>query len=76
MHDGEVISVKRMAALMGHDIDTLDLQGITPNKLRIMLGMSLHRAVIGVLVLGVVAATGYQEVVVAATGSVGRYNIV
>jgi len=58
MRDGEVISVNRMAALMGHDIAYLNLKGISEAKLRFMLGMSLHRAVIGVLLLGVIAAPG------------------
>ena len=56
MADGNVMTLAEMAKLMGHDVSTMNLEGISDPQFREMLGMSIHRAVAGFLCTGLIAA--------------------
>ena len=56
--DGELLTLAEMAKLMGHDITTMNLEGISDTKFRHMLGMSLHKGVAGFLCVGLIAGLG------------------
>ena len=52
------LTTAEVAKLMGHELQSLNLQGITERQLRGMIGMSLHRATAGLLMLGLIASLG------------------
>ena len=54
------LTTMQMAKLMGHDCDTLDLQGVTETQFRKMLAQSLHKGVAGFLLMGLLASLGCQ----------------
>jgi site-specific DNA-cytosine methylase len=56
--DADTLGTAEVAKLMGHDIGNLDLTGISERQFRHMLGMSLHKSVAGLLVIGLLAALG------------------
>ena len=45
-----------LAKLMGHNLDELILDDLTENQFRHMLGMSVHKAVAGYLMLGMIGS--------------------
>ena len=58
--DSDVLTLGELAKLMGHNISTLDLAGITKTQFRSLLGMSVHRGVAGFLCTGLIAALGFH----------------
>ena len=59
LDDGNFLSLGEMAKLMGHDIVSLKTDGITGNQFRRLLGMSVHVAVAGYMVIGLLSAMAY-----------------
>ena len=55
---GRALDVIEVAKLMGHDLDEIDLKGITESQMRRMLGNSMHVATAGFALIGLLAAVG------------------
>ena len=58
--DADCLSTSELAKLMGHNIEKLKLVKISESKMRHMLGMSLHLATAGALMVGLLASAGNQ----------------
>ena len=56
--DGESLTTAEVAKLMGHQMERLNLDGISESKLRHMLGMPLHKTVAGLLLIGLLSCVG------------------
>ena len=52
------LTTAEVARLMGHELQTLNLQNISERQFRGMIGMSLHKGTAGVLMLGLLASLG------------------
>ena len=55
---GRTLDMIEVAKLMGHDLDKVDLKGITESQMRRMLGNSMHVATAGFALIGLLAAVG------------------
>ena len=55
---GRALDVIEVAKLMGHELDKMDLKGITESQMRRMLGNSMHVATAGFALIGLLAAVG------------------
>ena len=55
---GRALDVIEVAKLMGHELDEIDLKGITESQMRRMLGNSMHVATAGFALIGLLAAVG------------------
>ena len=55
---GRALDVVEMAKLMGHELDEIDLKGITECQMRMMLAHSMHVATAGFALIGLLAAIG------------------
>ena len=55
---GRALDVIEVAKLMGHDLDEIDLNGVTENQMRRMLGNSMHVATAGFALIGLLGAIG------------------
>ena len=47
-----------VAKLMGHELDKMDLKGLTECQMRKMLSQSMHVATAGFALIGLLAAVG------------------
>ena len=54
--DGRELEVPEMAKLMGHHVRDMKVQGTSSKALRRMLGMSVHVAVAGYALIGLLAS--------------------
>ena len=55
---GRALDVVEMAKLMGHELDEINLKGITECQMRKMLAHSTHLATAGFVLIGLLAAVG------------------
>ena len=55
---GRALDAVEMAKLMGHELDEIDLKGITECQMRKMLAHSTHLATAGFVLIGLLAAVG------------------
>ena len=60
LRDADTIAVAEVAKLMGHDIDSLDLDNILETQFSHMLGMSVHLAVAGSIQIALIATLGAE----------------
>ena len=58
---GRALDVIEVAKLMGHELDKMDLTGLTESQMRKMLGQSMHVATAGFALIGLLAAVGSSE---------------
>ena len=58
---GRTLDVIEVAKLMGHELDKVDLKGITESQMRRMLGNSMHVATAGFALIGLLAAVGSSD---------------
>ena len=56
--DAATLTTAEKAKLMGHDLCSLELGGVTEAQFRTMLGMSLHRGVAGLIMISLLATLG------------------
>ena len=55
--DGRILNTMQIAYLMGHDVRSLNLTGVSKGHLKHMLGMGFHVSSIGVCLVGLIAST-------------------
>ena len=56
--DAATLTTAEKAKLMGHDLHSLELGGVTEGQFRRMLGMSVHRGVAGMIMISRLATLG------------------
>ena len=58
LRDARVLNIAESSKLMGYDMGSLNLEGVTETQFRHMLGMSVHKGVAGLLLIGLLATLG------------------